>query len=71
MAAYERTENMFKIIEFKDQPDGTAIMTYEVNNDFKALYREMTGKKRATVKGLNEFVLEMITKGSELDKNED
>ncbi len=50
----------------KDQPDGSAIMTFDTNKAFDDLYKKEKGRKRVTEKGMGKYILELFQKG--LDK---
>tara|TARA_R110000824_G_scaffold33584_3_gene107591 strand:+ start:4209 stop:4478 length:270 start_codon:yes stop_codon:yes gene_type:complete len=56
---------IIKIINFTDNPDGTASVEFETNDEFDQMYLKETGKKRLTQKGLGNYVEKMITKAVE------
>jgi len=60
------------ITNWKDLPDGSAEMTYDIDDEFKKAYLNATGKKRFTQKGLNDWILDTLRKNceEELDKLE-
>ena len=51
-----------------DQPDGSAIMTFETNTAFNNLYKKSKGRKRVSERGLGNYILELLQKG--LDKKD-
>ena len=52
----------------KDQPDGSATMTFDTNKAFDDLYKKEKGRKRVTEKGMGKYILELFQKG--LDKED-
>lgn len=49
--------NIFSIV---DQSDGSAIMDYEVNDAFIKFYLKDTGKKRFTITGFNNWMINIL-----------
>ena len=47
----------------KDNPDGSCTMTFDTNKAFDNLYKKDKGRKRATEKGIGNYVLEILQKG--------
>ena len=58
----EEEEPEIKIIDFVNETDGTATVTYETNKAFDEYYKKVKGKKRVTKKGLGNFILEIMDK---------
>lgn len=56
------TQPQIKNVEIIDQPDGSALMNYEVNPAFIKSYMLDTGAKEFTVEGLNAWVLKHLAK---------
>ena len=56
------------IHDMDDQPDGSAIMTFDTNKAFDESYKEAKGRKRVTQKGLGNWILELLRKG--IDKED-
>ena len=50
--------------------DGTLelLLECEFDEEWKQAYKKATGKKRATKKGMEKWVIEKITEGCEIDK---
>ena len=55
--------NKMKVLKIKEQKDGSAIMTYEINGDDMKLFKKETGKEKPTVKDINKIVLQAIRAG--------
>jgi len=53
---------VISVLKIVNNPDGSATMDYEVDDKFIENYLEITGKKKATAKGLNKFVLDILYK---------
>ena len=51
-----------------DQPDGSAIMTFDTNKAFDDSYKKEKGRKRVSQKGIGDYILELFQKG--LDKED-
>lgn len=49
-----------KVHKFVDQPDGSALMTYSLNNKEEKAIKQVYGVKRLTKELKNKFVLEAI-----------
>lgn len=51
----------FDIIREVDNGDGTVDIEIEVTEEFIEYYKKITGKKRTTKKGIQDFVTKLIT----------
>jgi len=51
-----------EILEILEKEDGSAQITFSLNDNFIKLYKKDTGKKRATKKGLSLFLYNIIMK---------
>ena len=51
-----------EILEVLEKEDGSAQITFSLNDNFIKLYKKDTGKKRATKKGLSLFLYNIIMK---------
>ena len=49
--------------EVTEHEDGSATMSFETNKAFDKFYKEQTGRKRVSKKGLQAFILDMLEKG--------
>ena len=58
----------FKILSEKPQKDGSLILEREFDEEWKEKYKKATGKKRATKRGMEKWLIEKITEGCEMDK---
>ena len=58
----ERTDANVEIVSVHENDDGSAKITFSLNDDFIALYKKDTGKKRATKKGLSNFLYDIVMK---------
>ena len=56
------------IIEMKDRPNGDCDVTLYTNKAFDDLYKKKKGRKRATKKGIGNYILELFQKG--IDKED-
>ena len=59
---------MFKILSEKPQKDGCLLLECEFDEEWKQAYKKATGKKRATRKGMEKWLVEKITEGCEMNK---
>jgi len=50
------------IVEMKDRPDGDCDVTFDTNKAFDDLYKKKKGRKRATKKGIGNYILELFQK---------
>jgi hypothetical protein len=50
------------IIEMKDRPNGDCDVTFDTNKAFDDLYKKKKGRKRATKKGVGNYILELFQK---------
>ena len=50
------------IVEMKDRPDGDCDVTFDTNKAFDDLYKKKKGRKRATKKGIGNYILEIFQK---------
>jgi hypothetical protein len=57
----------FKILSEKPQKDGGLLLECEFDEEWKEAYKKATGKKRATKKGMEKWVIEKITEGCKED----
>lgn len=51
-----------EILSVSENDDGSCRITFSLNDDFIALYKKDTGKKRATKKGLSNFLYDVVIK---------
>ena len=51
---------LLHILREIENPDGTVDMEFEITDEFIEHYKNVTGKKRATRKGVQEFLLKVI-----------
>lgn len=51
-----------------DNGDGTVDMELEITDELIEQYKKITGKKRATRKGIQEFLLKIITDTTESER---
>jgi len=58
----ETTDATVEIVSVHENDDGSAKITFSLNDDFIALYKKDTGKKRATKKGLSNFLYDIVMK---------
>jgi hypothetical protein len=58
---------VFKILSEKPQKDGSLILECEFDEEWKEKYKKATGKKRATKKGMEKWLIEKITEECEID----
>ena len=49
--------------EVVEHENGSATMSFETNKAFDNFYKEQTGRKRVSKKGLQAFILNMLEKG--------
>jgi hypothetical protein len=54
-----------KIINITDNPNGSASIVFETNDEFDQMYLKKTNKKRLTEKGLGNYITEILTKAFE------
>lgn len=52
---------LFDIVSYKEHADGTADVEINFSDEFIELYKKATGKKRATKKGLSDFMEIILT----------
>ena len=50
------------IVEMKDRPNGDCDVTFDTNKAFDDLYKKKKGRKRATKKGIGNYILELFQK---------
>ena len=50
------------IVEMKDRPNGDCDVTFDTNKAFDDLYKKKKGRKRATKKGIGNYILEIFQK---------
>lgn len=55
-----KDDPLFHILREIENPDGTVDMEFEITDEFIEHYKKVTGKKRATRKGVQEFLLKVI-----------
>lgn len=60
----EKKLGLIKIIEIKENGDGTCTIVYEVPNDLKDYFKQYFGWKRWSSKKFNEFFLEALMKNA-------
>ena len=56
------------IIEMKDRPNGDCDVTFDTNKAFDDFYKKKKGRKRATKKGIGNYILELFQKA--IDKED-
>ena len=56
------------IIEMKDRSNGDCDVTFDTNKSFDDLYKKKKGRKRATKKGIGNYILELFQKA--IDKED-
>jgi len=57
----EKALGLIKIIEIKDNDNGTCTINYEIPEDLKTFFKKYFGWKRWSSKKFNEFFLEALT----------
>ena len=62
MTDTQQDTSTIQILSIDEHEEGGATITFDLDDNFVQLYKEDTGKKRATKKGLERFLLEIITK---------
>ena len=60
---------MFKILSEKPQKDGGLLLECEFDEEWKQAYKKATGKKRATKRGMEKWIIEKVMEGCEMDKS--
>lgn len=55
-------KEMINVLGVTENEDGTADVMVEYNDDFVEFYKTTKKKKKATKKGLSNFMLELISK---------
>ena len=50
------------IVDMKDRPNGDCDVTFDTNKAFDDLYKKKKGRKRATKKGIGNYILELFQK---------
>ena len=50
------------IIEMKERPNGDCDVIFDTNKAFDDLYKKKKGRKRATKKGIGNYILELFQK---------
>ena len=53
-------EDLLDIVSVKELGDGSANLTIDVSEEFLAVYRKKTGKKRATKKGVAKYIEKIL-----------
>jgi|TARA_R110000751_G_C13538826_1_gene454843 hypothetical protein len=53
-------DSILDIVTITDLEDGSANVTIDVSEEFLTIYRNKTGKKRATKKGVAKFIEENL-----------
>lgn len=53
-------DSILDIVTITDLEDGSANVTIDVSEEFLTIYRNKTGKKRATKKGVSKFIEENL-----------
>ena len=56
---------MFETLSEKPQKDGSLLLECVFDEEWKEAYKKATGAKRATKKGMEKYVLELLKKGLE------
>ena len=51
---------LIHILREVENPNGTVDMEFEITDEFIEHYKKVTGKKKATRKGIQEFLLKVI-----------
>ena len=60
-----------KILDMKEQKDGSAIMTYELTVEERKMFKKISGKKTLTEKDINKIVLEALKDGVSSESKKD
>lgn len=60
-----------EVISIKDNPDGSADMTYEINEAFIALIKKELNKPRVTKKQISDWVLDMLERAVKKEEGYD
>jgi hypothetical protein len=65
-----KNNNMITILNLVENDDGSATIQYDPSKEFVDFYMKTKHVKKFTTKGLNKFLLELLTKAakSEVDK---
>ena len=58
----ETVDATVEILSVSENEDGSAKITFSLNDDFIDLYKKDTGKKRDTKKGLSNFLYDIVMK---------
>lgn len=64
---------VFNVLSEKPQKDGGLVLECEFDEEWKEAYKKATGKKRATIRGMEKWIIEVITQECEIkdkEKNE-
>ena len=60
-----------KILEIKEQKDGSAIMNYEITAEERKMFKKISGKKKLTNEDINKIVLDAIKVGVKSENEKD
>ena len=60
-----------KILEIKEQKDGSAIMNYEITAEERKMFKKIVGKKKLTNDDINKIVLDAIKVGVKSEDKKD
>jgi len=58
---------MFKVLSEKPQKDGGLLLECEFDEEWKEAYKKATGRVRATKRGMEKWIIEVIMKGCKID----
>lgn len=64
----DHIEPLFDIVSYHENEDGTADVKISFSDEFIALYKKATKKKRATQRGLEKFLQETLSSLDEFKK---
>ena len=60
-----------KVLEIKEQKDGSAIMNYEITAEERKMFKKIYGKKKLTNEDINKIVLDAIKVGVKSEDKKD
>ena len=62
MTDTEGSTSTIEILAVDEHEDGSATITFDLDDNFIRLYKKDTGKQRATKRGFEKFLLEIMVK---------
>ena len=60
-----------KVLEIKNQKDGSAIMNYEITAEERKMFKKIFGKKKLTDDDINKIVLDAIKASIKSEKRKE